>query len=176
MGAAEAERAAPILASECRPLRVCAKHSSFQRRQIVGHRSPNRVQINPFIRMTKLVSDAPNVAPDPGATVGHVARSARYQLNPVESRQDPLNVEPARAVAQRFRSDTGLIEHAQQQIRHGRVVGVFEVPSALELPRPAARNNGWERRMVVKISVADATPVKNHGVVEQRAITVRGLP
>jgi hypothetical protein len=40
-----------------------ANHSSFERRQIVDDGSPNGVQINPLIRMAKLVSDATDIPP-----------------------------------------------------------------------------------------------------------------
>jgi len=36
---------------------------SLQRRQIVSYGVPDRIQINPLIRMPKLVSDAADIAP-----------------------------------------------------------------------------------------------------------------
>src|SRR5664279_1494631 len=76
-------------------------------------------------------------------------------------------IDLAGGVAELLGRDTGFIEHGEQQVVHRRLRRVPDMPAALYLTRCASDQNQREIVMGVRIAIADAAAIENHGVVKQ---------
>src|SRR4051812_49625130 len=66
------------------------------------------------------------------------------------------------------------VEQVQQQLRHGRVDVIREMPATLQLPARATHQQTRQREVTVDLPVAHATAIHDERVVQQRSVTVRG--
>ena len=81
-------------------------------------------------------------------------------------------VELPSAVAQLLRRQ---VQHRQLQVRERRVLRIDEMPPALERARASADEQRRQRTVRMAVAVADSSSIKNHHMVEQRSVTVRGV-
>src|SRR5882672_2040204 len=83
--------------------------------------------------------------------------------------------ESARRIAQRLKLHSSLIEHRQQEIRHRRVIFIFQVASAFQAALASADQQIRQWEVVMRVAIAHVAAIEQHGVIEQRAIAVGRL-
>src|SRR5438093_3764855 len=84
-------------------------------------------------------------------------------------------VELTSAVAQLLRRHAEEVQHRKLQVRERRVFRIDEMAPALERARASADEQRRQRTVRMAVAVADSSSIKNHHMVEQRSITVRGV-
>src|SRR5581483_4931417 len=78
----------------------------------------------------------------------------------------------AGAITQALDLDPGLVQHGQQHVGHGSVIGLADMLAALHRPGAAAQNQRRQREMVMRVAVAHVAAVQNERMIEQGPIPV----
>lgn len=81
----------------------------------------------------------------------------------------------AGGIADFFFLDACYIEHVEEEIGHGRALGVLDVPTTLDAACAVAGEDRRKVEVFVLVAVGKAAAVEDDRVVEQRALTVASL-
>src|SRR6187549_2484877 len=85
-----------------------------------------------------------------------------------------VEIEGSRAVAEGLQVvEAEGVEHAQHDVRHGRLILRLQVKTALEAAGGVSEQDQGAPPVVVQVRVPHGRPVQDHGVLEQVALAVR---
>ena len=66
-----------------------------------------------------------------------------------------------------------LLSTLKQQVRHGGILRILQVPPAFQRARATARQQRGQRIVIVDIAIAQAASIEQGGVIEQIAVAIR---
>lgn len=75
--------------------------------------------------------------------------------------------ESSGTVAEEIGGGTHTVEHGQEEVVHGGIVGVREVTPGFDGAVSASREYEWEIVVGVAVTVAESAAAENHGAIEE---------
>src|ERR1051326_4287162 len=98
---------------------------------------------------------------------GSESRARAVSLDMSELDGKKIGLKAAGGIAELIDRDAGCVENRQQQVGHGRFIGIHEVLAGLELTPEAAGEQAGQIEVPVQIAVAHAAPVQDQAAVKQ---------